>query len=227
LLSDFTGLLFPELCIACGNRLLSQEKYLCLDCWIDLPVTNFHFNRDNKVAQLFWGRSVIENATSWFSYKKGSNYQQLIHYIKYKGLKELGTETGRKFATSLSVSDFIKGVDMVVPVPLHPKKKKKRGFNQSEYIARGMAEVLKIPLSVDNLHRIAFTSTQTNKNRFERWKNVEGIFGVHHPEEFTGNHLLLVDDVVTTGSTLEACAGHILTIPGTKVSIATLAFADY
>lgn len=224
---DFADLFFPTLCITCGERLISQEKFLCMNCWYDLPVTNFHFNAENKVAQLFWGRVEIENATSYFSYKKGSKYQQLIHFIKYKGLKELGFETGRRFGLSLLNSDLFQSIDMVVPVPLHPKKMKERGFNQSEWIAKGIAESMQKPISDENLFRQIHTSTQTRKNRFERWQNVEGIFGIKQPEEFRNKHILLIDDVVTTGSTLEACAFQILQLETTKVSIATLAFADF
>lgn len=224
---DLAELFFPTLCIACANRLISQEKFLCMNCWHDLPVTNFHLNSENKVAQLFWGRVEIENATSFFSYKKGSKYQQLIHYIKYKGLKELGFETGRKFGFALLDSEEFKSVDIIVPVPLHPKKQKQRGFNQSDWIAKGLAESLQKPVSTENLFRQIHTSTQTQKNRFERWQNVEGIFGVKQNEKFEDKHILLIDDVVTTGSTLEACAFQLLKQKNAKVSIATLAFADY
>ena len=224
---DLTELFFPTLCIACANRLISQEKFLCMSCWQDLPVTNFHLNSENKVAQLFWGRVEIKNATSFFSYRKGSRYQQLIHYIKYKGHKELGFETGRKFGFALLDSEEFKSVDVIVSVPLHPKKQKQRGFNQSEYIAKGLAESLQKPVSTENLFRQIHTSTQTQKNRFERWQNVEGIFGIKQNEEFVDKHILLIDDVVTTGSTLEACAFQLLKLNNTKVSIATLAFADY
>lgn len=226
-LNDFLEFIFPELCITCNTRLISQEKYLCMNCWSDIPVTNFHLAEENKVARLFWGRVKIEFATSYFSYKKGSRYQQLIHYIKYKGLKELGFETGRKFGNTLLHSKCLQDVDVIVPVPLHLKKEKKRGFNQSLYIAKGIAESTDKPLIEKNLYRKIFTSTQTKKNRFERWQNVENIFGIRNPEEFAGKHILLVDDVVTTGSTLEACAFPILKIENTKVSIATLAFADF
>jgi len=225
-LSDVLELLFPSLCTTCGERLTSQEKFICFDCWHDLPVTNFHVNPENKVAQLFWGRVKIENATSFFSYKKGSRYQHLIHYIKYKGLKELGFETGRKFGFALSESTAFSSVDSIVPVPLHPKKEQKRGYNQCSWIAAGIADVLHKPVIDKNLYRKTFTSTQTRKNRFERWQNVDGIFEVHHPAEFNGKHILLIDDVVTTGATLEACAFPLLKLPDTKVSIATLAFAD-
>jgi ComF family protein len=220
-------LLFPILCVTCGNRLVTQEKFLCIDCWHDLPVTNFHFDAENKVARLFWGRVKLENATAFFAYNKGSNYQHLIHFIKYKGLKELGFETGRRFGIALSASPDFNSVDFVVPVPLHPKKQKQRGYNQSEWIARGISESLKKPVSLFNLKRNLHTSTQTRKNRYERWENVENIFELTRPEEFKGKHILLIDDVVTTGSTLESCAFQLLQVENVKVSIATLAFADF
>jgi len=224
---DILELFYPQLCITCGERLISQEKFLCMKCWFDLPVSNFHLNEENKVAQLFWGRVQIDHATSYFHYRKGSRYQKLIHFIKYNGMKDLGQEAGNRFGHILRESEQFKQADWIVPVPLHPKKEKKRGFNQSEWIARGIADAMKKPLLMNNLHRKIFTSTQTRKNRFERWQNVDGIFGVKNPAEFENRHVLLVDDVVTTGSTLEACAYELLKINGTKVSIATLAFADF
>ncbi len=226
-ISDVLELLFPTLCITCGERLITQEKYVCFNCWGDLPQTHFHKDPENKVAQLFWGRVNIENATSFFSYRKGSNYQQLIHFIKYRGMKELGYETGLKFGHVLNESETFSSIDLIVPVPLHPKKEKKRGYNQCQWIASGLAEAMKKPVSTDNLYRKIFTSTQTRKNRYERWQNVEGIFGLRQPEAFAGKHILLVDDVVTTGSTLEACAFQLLQSDNTRVSIATLAYADF
>ena len=225
-ISDLLEFFYPTLCITCGNRLVSQEKYLCIECWNDLPVTNFHVQQGNNVEQLFWGRTKIEYATAFFTYKKGSNYQHLIHFIKYKGMKELGFETGRRFGSVLKNSAQFNSIDLVVPVPLHPLKQKKRGYNQSEWIALGISEAMKKPLIANNLERNVHTSTQTRKNRFERWGNVENIFGVNNPDEFSGKHILLIDDVVTTGSTLEACANKLIEIEGAKVSIATLGFAD-
>jgi ComF family protein len=223
---DFIGLFYPRLCVACGDRLISQEQYVCMRCWYDLPVNNFHFEKENFVAQLFWGRVKIENATAFFHYRKGSKYQDLIHFIKYKGLKELGYETGLRFGNALAESLAYKNVDVIVPVPLHPRKHKKRGYNHSEWIARGLAAAMEKPVSADNLYRKIYTSTQTRKNRYERWQNVDSIFGLHRPGEFAGKHILLTDDVVTTGSTLEACAYQLLKAEDSKVSVATLAFAD-
>jgi len=223
---DLLELFYPTLCITCGSRLVSQEKYVCIKCWNDLPVTNFHEKPENKVEQLFWGRIEIENATSYFAYKKGSIYQHLIHAIKYRGLKELGFETGKRFGAVLSESVPFSSIDMVIPVPLHPVKHKKRGYNQSEWIAMGISETLRKPLNVSNVKRSVHTETQTKKNRFERWKNVESIFEILGPKELIGQHILLIDDIITTGSTLEACAYQLLKIEGVKVSIATLGYAD-
>ncbi|WP_163322438.1 ComF family protein [Draconibacterium mangrovi] len=225
-ISDVLGLFFPELCVTCGKRLVSQEKFVCFECWRDLPLTNFHLKPENKVAQLFWGRVDISAATAFFSYKKGSKYQQLIHFVKYKGLKELGYETGKKYGYQLLESPDFADVDVIMPVPLHPRKEKKRGFNQSEWIARGIGEVLKKPVDAKTLYRKVYTSTQTRRNRYERWQNVESVFGMTDTNALKDKHILLVDDVVTTGATLEACAIHLLKQAGTKVSIATLAFAD-
>lgn len=225
-ISDVLEIIFPSLCLSCGERLISQEKYLCFGCWHDLPVTNFHTNIDNKVAKLFWGRVEITHATAFFSYKKGSKYQQLIHFTKYKGLKELGEETGKKFGYALSESKAFHSVDFIVPVPLHRKKEQKRGYNQSDWIAKGIGEAMQKSVVTTNLYRKVYTATQTRKNRFERWQNVDGIFGINSPDQFIGKHILLVDDVVTTGSTLEACAYQLLKLKDTKVSVATLAFAD-
>ena len=226
-LSDLLELFFPSICVTCGNRLVKQEKFVCLDCWLDLPVTNFHFEPENKVAQLFWGRVQVENATAWFHFRKGSNYQQLIHCIKYKGMKEMGLECGKRLGFSIAESEGFKQVDVIVPVPLHPKKLRKRGYNQSEWIARGISEALQKPVEADNLYRKIHTTTQTKKTRLERWKNVEGIFEIKNSELFAGKHILLVDDVATTGATLEACTVPLLKCDDTRVSIATLAYADF
>jgi ComF family protein len=191
----------------------------------DLPRTRFHADPANKVAQLFWGRVPVEHATAWLFFRKGSRYQRLVHYLKYKGLKEIGDEMGRLFGSELKGSPF-EEVEVVVPLPLHRKRERQRGYNQSEWIARGIADSLGIPLSVGNLVRSRITSTQTRKNRFERWQNVEGIFTVLRPQEYTGRHVLVVDDVVTTGATLEAAVVALRDAGSSRVSLATLACAE-
>jgi ComF family protein len=220
-----TELLFPRLCVVCGDKLIEQEQWICLHCLHHIPRTNFHLETENLVAQLFYGRVEIEYATSFFYFSKGSKYQSLLHNLKYKGMKELGEEIGKHFGIDLMQSPQFSSVDVICPVPLHPQKEKKRGYNQSWWIASGIARQMQKEFSDDNLKRITATETQTRKARFERWQNVEGIFELFHPEKFSGKHVLLVDDVVTTGSTLEACAQAILSKTNAKVSIATLATA--
>lgn len=225
LLYYLSELLFPHLCVTCGDKLIEQEQLICLNCLHHLPRTNFHLQAENPVARLFYGRVRIEFATSFFYFSKGSIYQSLIHNLKYKGMKELGAEMGKHFGIDLLQSAEYATIDFICPVPLHPQKEKKRGYNQSWWIASGIATQMQIPLSDDNLKRVTFTDTQTKKNRFERWQNVEGIFELTNPEAYSGKHILLVDDVVTTGATIEACAQAILSKTNARVSIATLATA--
>ncbi len=225
LFHDILNLFYPELCIACGKKLVDQERWLCIECISDLPRTKFHSDPENKVAGLFWGRVKVEHATSWLFFRKGSRYQKLVHCLKYKGMQEVGEELGRLFALELADSPF-RYTDLVIPVPLHAIKLRQRGYNQSEWIAHGIASGLEKPLSTDNLIREKHNPTQTRKNRYERWQNVEGIFSVARPGELINKHILLVDDVVTTGSTLEASVVALLRSGADKVSIATLACAE-
>jgi ComF family protein len=223
-IADFFGLFFPELCVVCNRHLIVQEKLICTKCLYELPKTNFHNELENPVAELFWGRAKIEFATAYFYFNKGSQYQGMMHQFKYHGKKEIGFVLGKTFGLQLKESPF-KDIDIIIPVPLHPKKQKKRGYNQSDWIAMGLAHSLTKVADIENLIRSVATTTQTRKSRFERWQNVENIFILKDPSKIEGKHILLVDDVVTTGSTLEACANVILEIKNTKVSIAALAVA--
>jgi ComF family protein len=223
---DFSYLIYPNLCIGCGRGLVTGEKYICFKCLVGMPRTNFHLVSGNPLEQIFWGRVKIEKATSWFFFQKGSNYQQLLHHLKYKGLRGIGVELGRSFGSELKITNFFNEVDVIVPVPLHSKKEKQRGYNQSLAIAEGLSQQLKIPIETNILIRRFYSETQTRKGRFERWENVSELFDLKMKDYFSGKHILLVDDVVTTGSTLDACAQKILSCDGAKVSIATLAFAS-
>ncbi|MCL1821809.1 MAG: ComF family protein [Prolixibacteraceae bacterium] len=223
--AGLTELFYPSLCVACERKLFVGERFICLFCLQDLPRTNYHLDTGNKIAQLFWGRAEVEYATAWLYFRKGSRYRKLIHYLKYKGLKEIGESMGLLFGSEIRDSVFNEA-DILIPIPLHKKRLKARGYNQSEWIARGLSKALGKPLLTDNLMREKFTSTQTQKTRFERWKNVEGIFAAMRSEEITGRHILLVDDVVTTGATLEAAIHALLDAGAAKVSIAALAVAD-
>jgi len=226
MLEGFAGLFWPNVCACCSTGLIRGEQYVCSHCMYELPATNFHKEDDNPVAQIFWGRAKIECATAGYYFRKGNNVQKLVHQVKYRGQKEMGTVLGREMGKYLYNSKFI-DIDIVAPVPLHQQKRRKRGYNQSEWIARGVAEVLGKPMDALTLERRFFTSSQTRKKRFDRWENVDAGFLLTHKETFAGRHILLVDDVLTTGATLEACIHAVLTAPGTKASVAALAFTSF
>ncbi|MGB8492607.1 MAG: ComF family protein [Bacteroidales bacterium] len=225
LADDFFSLLFPRICHGCGNHLLRNEKLICTECYVMIPRTNYHMNPDNPVARLFWGRCRIEKAAAFSFYTRDSRIRKLIHHLKYGGIKEIGYELGRIYALSLQPSGFLNDIDVIIPVPLHRSKIRKRGFNQSDMIARGISDISGIPVGERLLVRSEATATQTRKSRFDRWTNVEGIFRVTDPGSLKGRHAVIVDDVITTGSTLEACADELLKTGDTKVSVLSLAFS--
>ena len=222
---DFISLLFPRLCYGCGTYLLRNENLICTECYVVIPRTNYHNEPDNPVAQLFWGRCTIEKAAAFSYYNKGSRIRNLIHNLKYKGISEIGYELGKIYGSSLKTSGFMNDIDMIIPVPLHLSKKRVRGFNQSESISIGIGEAASLKVEIQSLIRVMVSSTQTKKSRYERWTNVEGIFKVTDPDAITGKHILLVDDVITTGSTIEACTNELLKIADVKVSVVALAYA--
>jgi ComF family protein len=222
---DFVNLFFPPACPACNNILLTQESHICTGCLYNMPRTNFHLDPDNPMAQLFWGRVKVESAAAMYYFEKGSKCRKIFHPIKYRGQKELARYMGEIYAAELLRTDRFCDIDVILPVPLHPSKLKKRGFNQSEWFAKGLAQIMDKPVPVGVLQRILGAETQTGKSRLERWENVKDNFRLSHPEIVENKHALLVDDVVTTGATLEACAGVLLAHPGVRVSILTLAYA--
>ncbi|WP_372774409.1 ComF family protein [Mangrovibacterium sp.] len=222
---QFVELIFPRNCVVCGQKLIQHEEFLCLQCLLHLPRTNHHAVRENPMEQLFYGRVSVDRACAFFEFKKGSEYQNILHELKYRGQKELGSYMGKRFGMSLKKDNDLQSADYICPVPLHPKKERKRGYNQSFHIALGLSESLGIPLDNTNLIRATHTSTQTRKSRWERWQNVDGIFCLRDPTKFADKHLILVDDVVTTGATLEACATTIHGQCKARISVLTLAIA--
>ncbi len=222
---DVISLLFPRLCHGCGNQLLRNEKVICTECYVLIPRTNFHLMPDNPVEKLFWGRCSVERAAAFSYYTRDSRIRRMIHHLKYSGAAETGMELGRIYGNSLKNSVFLNGIDLMIPVPLHPSKVRQRGYNQSELISRGISEATGIPVNTGILKRTTVTSTQTRKSRYERWINVNDIFRVSDKAGIEGKHILIVDDVITTGSTIEACAEEILKAGNTKVSVAALAFS--
>lgn len=223
---SFFQLIFPRQCAVCGKLLHEGEEVLCLKCNMDMPRTNYHRLKDNPVERMFWGKVPLERATSYFFYRKGGDYRRILHQLKYGGRKDYGEIMGRFMAAELMPTDFFQGVDVIVPVPLHPRKQQKRGYNQSEYIARGVSAVTGIGMDTSVVVRTKHTDTQTRKFTYERWENVEGIFLLHHPGQFTGKHILIIDDVLTTGATITACADAFQAVEGVRISILTLAVAD-
>lgn len=225
-LYSFISLLFPRCCVVCGRSLAKGEECICAMCNINLPRTNYHLQKDNQVEQLFWGKIPLERATSFFFYRKGSDFRQILHQLKYGGQKEIGAIMGRYMASELSASGFFQGIDVIIPVPLHKRKQRIRGYNQSEWIARGISAVTGICIDTEVIVRQKHTETQTRKSAFERWENVDGIFALHHADSLKGKHVLVVDDVLTTGATTVACASRLVGIEGVRISVLTLAVAE-
>jgi ComF family protein len=224
-LADFVALLFPQLCAACNASLVASEHIICLDCRYNLPYTNFHTQPDNIVAQQFYGKINIRAAYALYFFNKGGNVQNLMHHFKYSGMKQIGNILGNIAGNQLTENPVFNTVDYIIPVPLHKKRLKMRGYNQSACFADGLAQKLNAAVEIDNLVRVVATDTQTHKSRFARFENMQEVFAVSKPQRLEGKHILLVDDIITTGSTLEACGIELLKVPGLKLSIATIAYA--
>ncbi len=223
---DLFGLLFPELCNACGANLFTGEKEICIKCLCDLPYTDFHLHKDNLVAKQLWGRLPFNAAMAMLYFKKGTKVQNLIHSLKYRGKTEVGLRLGYLLGERLKLSTQFEDVELIIPVPLHPKKEKLRGYNQSEYIAIGLSAALGIKLSTAHLLRCKSTDSQTKKSRYIRYENMQTVFNINLHEQLKDLHVLLVDDVITTGATLEACGNALLDSGIKKLSIAAIAFAE-
>lgn len=226
LAGDFTSLFFPNLCAACNGHLLRGEVAICTACLMDCPRTfDEHDPVDNPVARVFWGRVQLQSAASLFVFTKGGKVQELIHNLKYNGRKDAGIAAGKLFGNDLQNLTPFNTIDAVIPVPLHRDKFRKRGYNQAACFGEGLAQALNIPMYDHGILRLNATETQTRKNRGERWENVEDVFAANKKIKLEGKHILLVDDVITTGATIEACAIPLLELPGTKVSVVSLASA--
>lgn len=219
-------LVFPHVCDGCGSDLLNVESRLCLRCLASLPETNFEQHSNNPVEKLFWGRLLLVNASAQFYFTKESLMQHLLHQFKYKGNKELGLQLGRLMGNALKSATRFQEVDALIPLPLFSSKEKRRGYNQATILCEGIAEMVNLPVLTTIITRPQHTETQTKKGRIERWRNIEGKFQLIDPFKIQNKHILLVDDVVTTGATLEACGNELLKADHVKLSIATLCKAD-
>lgn len=218
-------LFYPHTCTGCGSDLLMEKELLCIKCNNDLPHTGFEKYPHNKIERIFFGRFDAAAAHSEFYFSKGELMQHLIHELKYKGNKEIGIYLSKIMGENMLQSGRFNNIDFLIPLPLFAKKEFKRGYNQAEVICDGLSEAMNIPVLAKNVIRIHFTETQTKKHRAERWENVAESFRVVNPGMLENKHVLLVDDVITTGATLEACAQVMATIPGIRISIATLTTA--
>ena len=224
-LHSILNLFYPRVCAACGTVLLKDEETVCLKCRYTLPLTGYENHADNPVAEIFYGRVRFHAVTACFFFAKSGKVQHLIHELKYKGNKEAGIFLGQELGKTIKDAPLFQGIDYLIPVPLHPKREKQRGYNQSLMIAQGIHEVTGIPIGDKYLVRTIYTNTQTKKSAEERHKNVKNIFEVRFDDELKGKHVLLIDDVLTTGATLESCAHTLEIIPEITISAATAACA--
>jgi len=223
-LNDFSHLLYPHNCEGCGTDVLNDDAILCTKCLFDLPETNFTNTKNNPVEKIFYGRLNIIAATAAYYFTKNSLLQHLMIQLKYRNNKDIGFFLGKQLGYQLQESERFNDVDVLVPLPLNPKKEKKRGYNQAMIICEGIASVWQKPVLKNALIRTQFTETQTQQDRIHRWQNMQHVFAMADKNSLQGKHVLLVDDVITTGATLEACGNTIVNIPNTQLSIATLAW---
>lgn len=223
---EFIDLLYPRVCHICEGELLKNETIICTPCLHDLPVTSYHLDNENPVKKVFYGRVKIEKATSLLHFRKKAGVQHLIHDLKYRGHRDIGVFLGKWLGEELAQMEDYRGIDLVIPVPLHPSKLKQRGFNQVEDFGKEIATAIHAKYVDDILLKTTATQTQTLKGRISRWGKIEETLSIKNSSEAENKHILLVDDLVTTGATLEACAHKLQEIPGVKVSVATMAITD-
>lgn len=211
---------YPNNCQICQQQLNFSEAHLCLNCSYDLPYINQSGEDKSKLNKLFWGRAEVNEVYALLHYQKGNQIQEVLHHIKYQGKKKLGRYFGLKLGEVIPADNQF---DFIIPVPLHPKKLQKRGYNQSTLISKGIQDAIQVPVNEKVLYRNTHNQSQTKVTKFDRWENVKQIFTVKKPDLFKGKNFLLVDDVLTTGATIEACLHQLLKIKDAKVSVATLA----
>ena len=220
------NLFFPKVCSGCSSFLLSNENVICTVCRHDIPLTNHHLNPENDAFKKFYGRIPIIHTSALFYFHKKGIVQELIHNLKYKGHEEIGTILGEWYAEDLKNIDLLQSVDEIIPVPLHSKKLKERGYNQITTFGKALSSSLNLTYNDSLLIRNVYSKTQSKKNLLGRTEGIETIFDVSFTKENHNKHFLLIDDVITTGATLEACSRALLKIPGAKISIVCMAMAQ-
>ncbi len=226
MIKNLINIFFPKVCYGCDNMMTDNEKYVCTKCRHELPVTNFHFDNKEAVKKVLYGRVQLENATSLLRFEKKGIVQELLHKLKYKGYQEIGKFFGDWLGSELRLSNNYREVDMVIAVPLDSRKLRKRGYNQVHYFSKAIAESFGVPVLDNVLLKTGTTQTQVFKKRSLRWNTNKEVFKVADYKFISGKHILLCDDIITTGATIEACANQLLKAPDVKISIATMAIAQ-
>lgn len=225
IVADFVTLFFPRYCLACSNSLVGGEETLCTRCIMDLPKTNC-LPGDNPVVDKLAGRLKLTYGAAFLKLKKGGIVQKMLHQLKYNQHPEIGVKLGKVFGQELKKYGLDQSIDIIIPVPLHASRKRKRGYNQSSKFAEGLSYSLGVPWDESISYRKTSTKTQTRKSKTERWENVKDVFSIAHTEALEGKRILLVDDVITTGATLEACGRHLLDEGCASLSVACIAEAQ-
>jgi Predicted amidophosphoribosyltransferases len=223
--SHLISLFYPNLCVGCGQTLVGNEQMICVVCLSQLPKTNIQDKQDNLVEQRLWGRLAFQYATSMYFFTKGGIMQKIIHALKYQSMTEIGELLGYRMGLMLKNNSWIQEIDMIIPVPLSKKRMYERGYNQTSFITKAISETLHIAHDESAVIRKKNTESQTHKSRIERTNNLADAFEIIKPDMLQNKHILLVDDVLTTGATIESIGNKILKITGCKISVATLACA--
>jgi ComF family protein len=221
--NGFLGLIYPELCVACCEEFVTPGHCFCAGCITTLPASDMYRHADNELTERFWGRLPLVSGAARYFFARKNPIQRALYNLKYKNQPEVGVQIGKEFGRRLREGQWAKDLAGIVPVPLHPRKERARGYNQSVVFAQGLSEALDVPILHQAVKKVIFTQTQTRKRRLDRYENVGESFTVYRPEQIEGRHILLVDDVLTTGATLESCGLEMLKVPGVSLSIATIA----
>jgi len=223
---NLINLFFPNVCLSCNHELLDNEIYICTNCRHDLPVTNYHLDGSDQVKKAFYGRVKLENASALLRFQKKGIVQQLMHNLKYKGHQEIGTFLGAWLGDELKNIVDYKDIDLVIPVPLHKRKRRKRGYNQVTLFSKEIANCMNIESLTSVLVKVSDASSQVNKSRLARWNSNNEVFAIQNLNLIDNKHVLLVDDIITTGATIEACANQLLKAKNVKISVATMAIVE-
>ena len=225
LIRDFVSLIFPHYCLACESSLVKGEKLICTRCILQMPQTNYHVDNDNPLKSRLACRIPIVHAMAMFKFSKSGRVQALLHALKYRNQPALGVMLGNVYGDRLLAADMAKAFDLIIPIPLHATRKQKRGYNQSAKFAEGLSQKLGVKFSDELIERRIKTATQTRKTKLKRWQNVTDVFHVSRQDQIARRNVLLVDDVVTTGATLEACGNYIIEAGCASLSVACIAEA--